>query len=136
MYIYIHIYVCVCVCLCVYMCVCMCVCVNRVTRCFSDNTAWISSCAILFEASGTTLHRVFLRQCCPRSIKTTLHRIFLIKCCLESLGQYCIGFCPVQCCHKSIKLTLSRIFSYAMLSKVSWTTLRRVLTCVMLSLEY
>ena len=42
--------------------------VNRVTRCCSDNIAWIFSCAMLFGASGTTLHRVFPVQCCPRNI--------------------------------------------------------------------
>ena len=102
------------------MYVCMYVYVNIVTRCWSDDTAWIFSCAMLSGTSGTALHKVFPLQFCPRSIKIILHRIFpmpcyleppglflckgipgvlqqhctrcfLMQCCLETLGQSCIG---------------------------------------------
>ena len=33
-----------------------------------------------------------------------------MQCCLDSFGQHCIGFSPVQCCPKSIKVKLQRIF--------------------------
>ena len=97
-------------------------------------------------------------QCCPKSIKITLHRTFsytklsvasaetilhtfayntfFMQFCLEPLGQYCIGFSPVQCYSKSIKTTLNRIISYAMLSRATQTTLHKILTCAMLSQEY
>ena len=59
-----------------------------------------------------------------------------MQCCLEPLGQYGIGFLPVQCCPKSIKAKLHRIIFYEMLSGASRTTLHRVFTCAMLSHEY
>ena len=52
-----------------------------------------------------------------------------MQCCLEPLGQYCIGFWPVQCYPKSIKRTLHSICSYTKLSGASWTTLHRVSSC-------
>ena len=52
-----------------------------------------------------------------------------MQCCLEPLGQYCIGFWPVQCYPKSNKTTLHRICSYTKLSGASWTTLHRVSSC-------
>ena len=42
----------------------------------SDNKEKDFACAMLSGASRTTLHRVFLVQCCPRRIKTTLHGTF------------------------------------------------------------
>ena len=54
-------------------------------------------CAILSEASKTTLHRVFPVQHCPRNIKTTQHRFFFpAQCCLEPHGQHCTRFLPLQ----------------------------------------
>ena len=35
---------------------------------------------------------------------------FPVQCCLESLGQHCTGFLPVQCCPKNITTTLNRFF--------------------------
>ena len=85
---------------------------------FLCNVAW---------ASGTTLHKVFPVERCPRnivqdfsyamlsgvswtifhrfltcamlsqSIKTTLNRIFSCQCCLQPLEQLCIGFWHLQC---------------------------------------
>ena len=109
--------------------------VNRVTRCFSEDIAWITwifSCPILFGAYGTTLHRVFHGQCCPRSIKTTLYRIFPMQCSLEPLGQHWIGFWPMQL-FSPIKRRLNRTFYHSMFS---WAAIRtilyRILKCAML----
>ena len=70
-------------------------------------------------------------QCYPRSTKTTLNKIFPVQRCLEPVGQHCTRFLLVLCCPKSIEITLIRDFSRAMLSGASWTTLRKVFTCLM-----
>ena len=59
-----------------------------------------------------------------------------MQCCLESLGQHCTRFLPVQCCPKSINATLHSIFFCALLFRVPWATLHKVFTCTMLPKEY
>ena len=54
---------------------------------------------------------------------------------MESPEHY-TGLLPVQCCPNCIKTTLNSFFSFAMLSRVSWTTLYKDFTCAMLSQEY
>ena len=121
------------------------------TRCDSDNIAWIFFCAILSGISGTTWHSVFLVQCCPRSIKTTLRRMFPVQCCLEPFEQHCIWVWTVQRFLKSIKTTLNRILflhivvwslsdniAYGfnlcnVVQRVLKTTLNNILSCGLLS---
>ena len=70
-------------------------------------------------------------QCYPSRTKTTLNKIFPVQRCLEPLGQHCTRFLLMLCCPKSIEITLIRDFSCAMLSGASWTTFRKVFTCLM-----
>ena len=127
----------------------------------------ICSYTELSGASGTRLHRVFTCAMLSQQYNDNIKQdfFFLIQSCLELLGQYCIGFWPVQCFPRSTKKTLQRIFSdaklstasratlhnffswgiktaldrissYVMLSGAFRTTLHRNLTCSMLSREY
>ena len=114
---------------------------------FLCNVAW---------ASGTTLHKVFPVERCPRnivqdfsyamlsgvswtifhrfltcamlsqSIKTTLNRIFSCQCCLQPLEQLCIGFWYLQCFPRVLRQHWTGFFFCAMLSGASGTTLHRV----------
>ena len=62
--------------------------------------------------------------------------MFFMKSFLEPLGQYSIGFWPVQCYPKSIKRIFDRICFYTKLSGASWTTLYRAFICAIFSQEY
>ena len=56
----------------------------------------------------------------------TMHWVFPVQYCLESLGQYCTRFLPMQCCPNSTETTLKRIFSCALLSGASRASLHRI----------
>ena len=51
----------------------------------------------------------------------------------EHQGKIEQDYLPVKCCPKSINTTLNTISSCAMFSGDSWTTLRKVFTCAMVS---
>ena len=48
-----------------------------------------------------------------------------MQCCLKPLGQYCMGFLPVQCCSKSINRTLN-IAQDLIFYKVVWRILDKI----------
>ena len=98
------------------------------TRFFLCNVACSWYC---LEAIGQHctkfLQSFYLCNVVPRVLRQHWTGIFPVQCCLEPIGQHCTKFLPEQCFPKSIKTTLNRIFSCGKLSKVSRTTLHRVL---------
>ena len=103
----------------------------------------IFSCAMLSQASWTTLHKDFTCAICTKGIETTLNSIFSVQCCLGPLGQNFTKillcnvvprvlrqhwrlFFPVQFCLEPLRQHSTRISPVQCCPKSIKTSLNRI----------
>ena len=88
----------------------------------------VSTCAILSIEYWDKIQQDFFLCNVIWRLLDNIEQDFLLCHAVQTvLRQHWTGFLPVQCFPKSIKTTLSRFFSYAMLSRASWTTCTKFL---------